>query len=153
METDIRYISGNEELLDSIKCLWEELNKVHLAKSPYFKESFARNTFDARKGALLASAQKGRLHVILAYDNSLLVGYCVSSILEEAGEIDSIYVSDDYRNRGIASSLMEKSLAWLNQNNSKKTVIKVAVGNEEVLSFYAKHGFYPRLTELYTLPE
>ncbi len=153
MEMNIKYVLGNEELLDSVKALWEELNQLHLEKSPYFKSFYANNTFEARKATLLSTSPKGQICVILAYDQDAVIGYCIVSVADETGEIDSIFVCDPYRNKGIASTLMEKALTWLKQSGPKTMVIKVSVGNEEVFAFYAKYGFYPRLTELQIISE
>ena len=144
----IRYTAGNAELLDRIEPLWAELNAIHQAKSVHFKAHYAGFTFEARKKMLLQAAEKGCLFVILAYDNELLVGYCVASVIDELGEVDSIFVSEAYRKKGIASSLMERALEWLNANGAVKIALKVSVGNEEVLGFYARYGFLPRLIEL-----
>lgn len=148
MVTNIHYIVGNEELLDYVKELWEELNYIHLKKSPYFQRFYGHNTFEARKKSILSSAQNGQIFINLAYDGSLLIGYCISSIVDESGEVDSIFISADYRKKGIAGTLMGNALGWFEENNTKKLIIKVSVGNEEVFGFYAKYGFYPRLTEL-----
>lgn len=151
MGTNIHYVLGKEDLLDSVKILWQELNKLHLEKSLYYKEFYANNTFEARKESLLSTARKGRLCIMLAYDADMIVGYCIASVVDDTGEIDSIYVSNNYRKMGIAGNLMDKALDWLKQSNAKKMVIKVSVGNEEVFGFYAKYGFYPCLTELQRL--
>ncbi|MDV0447664.1 hypothetical protein MsAg5_15750 [Methanosarcinaceae archaeon Ag5] len=153
IEANIHYVLGKEDLLDNVKTLWEELNKLHSDKSPYYKDFYANNTFEARKTTLLSTAQKGQVCVVLAYDASLVVGYCIASVVDDTGEIDSIFVSGDYRKMGIAGNLMDKVLSWLKQSNPRKIVIKVSVGNEEVFGFYAKYGFYPCLTELQMLPD
>ncbi len=145
---EIYYIAGNEELLNRIKPLWEGLNAIHQAKSVHFKAHYAGFTFEARQNALLKTASEGRLRVILAYDGERLIGYCVASVADETGEIDSIFVSEAFRGKGIASRLMERALDWLKAKGAAKIALKVSVGNEDVLGFYAKHGFYPRLLEL-----
>jgi ribosomal protein S18 acetylase RimI-like enzyme len=147
-QVDIHYILGGEELLDNIKCLWEKLNGIHREKSIHFKNFYSENTFAARKKLLLAAAQKGQLLIILAYEKDVLIGYCIASLVDEIGEIDSLFVSEKHRKHGIATCLMEKSLNWLKQSNPSKTGLKVSVGNEGVFGFYARHGFFPRLTEL-----
>jgi ribosomal protein S18 acetylase RimI-like enzyme len=63
-------------------------------------------------------------------------------------EIESLYVLADYRHCGIARELTEKSLNWLIENGCQSIELDVAVGNEEVLPFYEKFGFYPRLYKL-----
>jgi len=150
---NVHYVIGNEELLDAIQFLWEELNKMHLEKSVHFKDFYSKNTFEIRKEALLKAAQKGQILIVLAYDEDFLIGYCVASLVDEVGEIDSLFVSASYRGNGIAMHLMEKSLNWLKQNAPRKTVIKVSAGNEDVFGFYAKHGFFPRLSELQMISE
>ena len=94
------------------------------------------------------TAEKGQMLIVLAYEKDLLIGYCIASLVEEVGEIDSIFVSENYRKCGIATCLMDTSLHWLKQNNPIKTVVKVSIGNEDVFGFYARYGFLPRLTEL-----
>ncbi len=146
--TDIGYIEGNEELLERIAPLWERLNALHEAKSVHFAAHYASFTFETRKKALQNAAKEGNLRVILAYSGELPVGYCVASAVKEAGEVESIFVSEEYRGKGIASKLMERALDWINSIGAAKIVLKVSVGNEDVLGFYAKRGFRPRLIEL-----
>lgn len=55
-ETNIRYVFGKEDLLDCIKPLWQELNKLHLDKSPCFKDFYANNTVETRKASLLLTS-------------------------------------------------------------------------------------------------
>jgi ribosomal protein S18 acetylase RimI-like enzyme len=149
----IRYTAGNEELLERIEPLWEELNALHRDRSVYFQDFYAGNTFQARKKALLASASKGALLVVLASEFDSVIGYCVASAADGAGEVDSLFVCEAYRKMGVASNLMERALAWLNGRGVRKAILKVSAGNEGVFGFYAKHGFYPRLTELQMIPD
>ena len=153
METNIHYVFGKEDLLDCVKPLWQELNKLHLDQSPCFKDFYASNTFETRKAALLSTARKGQLSIILACDAAPVVGYCIASTVGNTGEIDSIFVSSGYRKMGIAGHLMDKALSWLKERKPKNMVVKVSAGNEKVFGFYARYGFYPCLTELQMLPD
>jgi len=72
----------------------------------------------------------------------------VSSIIDETGEIDSVFIKPEYRKKGVGNMLMEASLNWIKTNNVKLIRVAVSVGNEEVFGFYAKYGFKPRLTVL-----
>ena len=135
METNIHYVFGKEDLLDCVKPLWQELNKLHLDQSPCFKDFYASNTFETRKAALLSTARKGQLSIILACDAATVVGYCIASTV------------------GIAGHLMDKALSWLKERKPKNMVVKVSAGNEKVFGFYARYGFYPCLTELQMLPD
>jgi len=145
---DIVYKSGDETNLDEIQELWEELNQLHLEKSPYFKQHYMSFSFQSRKESLIKCAERGKLYVLIAYHGSEKIGYCVASAVEDVGEIESICIKPDYRDKQIGNALMEASLDWIKSCNVKKTILKVSVGNEEVFGFYSKYGFKPRLTEL-----
>jgi ribosomal protein S18 acetylase RimI-like enzyme len=99
------------------------------------------------------TAQKGQMLIVLAYEKDLLIGYCITSLVDGVGEIDSLFVSENYRGNGIATCLMDTSLNWLKQNNSQKTIVKVSAGNEDAFDFYARQGFFPRLIELQMISE
>lgn len=42
---------------------------------------------------------------------------------------------------------------WFAENTIQDISIYVAVGNEDAISFYSKHQFYPRVTKLVKKPE
>ena len=94
---DIDYKSGDETVLDEIQELWEELNQLHLDKSPYFKHHYISFSYQARKESLIKCAERGKLFVLIAYHDSVKIGYCVASVVEDVGEIESIYIKPDYR--------------------------------------------------------
>lgn len=145
---DIAFITGDARLLDEVQGLWEELNQIHLEKSVDFKNHYRTFTFQARKESLLRHGEKGKLLVIIAQRNDRKIGYCIASLADGAGEIDSIFVKPGCRKSAVGNSLMELALDWMQSNAAQKITVKVAVGNEAVFGFYAKYGFAPRLTEL-----
>lgn len=147
----IQFIEGNEDLLDEVSPLWQKLNDHHQAKSRHFTKKFFQYTFDQRKAGLLNKARTGFLHIVLAKDLSseTFIGYCISSINQEkVGEIESIYLESPHRGKKIGSYLMENALKWMDAHSVKSRIIGVAGGNEEVLSFYSRYGFYPKVTIL-----
>jgi ribosomal protein S18 acetylase RimI-like enzyme len=146
----VTYVSGDASLIDRVAPLWTELNKQHLSLSPYFKDYYRTLTFEDRKRAILQRASGGEVRVDLALDASgTLIGYCVSSIDRWlTGEIDSIFVSPPYRGQGIGTTLMEKTLEWLNSKGTQKNIVSIAVGNEQAYIFYSEFGFFPRRTLL-----
>ncbi|MGZ7048012.1 MAG: GNAT family N-acetyltransferase [Methanobacterium sp.] len=78
-------------------------------------------------------------------DTEKLIGYCISYISEDnTGEIDSIYVVENYRLSKIGDTLMKRALSWMDEKSVKSKKIKVAVGNDELISFYHKFDFLPR---------
>ena len=139
----------DERDLDLIGPLWEKLNEHHRvrARSSDQARHFGEMKFDIRKKRLLEKARQGALHLELALDGNTrkVIGYCVSTVTgDKRGEIESILVEDSYRRQGVGDNLMKKSLAWMNNLSVDNKIIEVAVGNEEVLGFYARYGFYPR---------
>lgn len=143
----IKYVYGNEVLLDQIKVLWEALNSYHLGLSMNFRQHYQDMTFERRKADLLKKAASGKIRVDLAFDedSSRNVGYCVSSINQErTGEIESIFVDAAYRGMGLGDSLMKKALHWMEKTDVVEKIVGVSIGNEQAWGFYARHGFLPR---------
>jgi diamine N-acetyltransferase len=153
--TDIEYISTDQSGLDSIGFLWEKLKEHHRVRSMHFAGGLARLTFEKRKTSLLDKVQNGFLHLDIAKEagTGKFVGFCISSVTEnKTGEIDDIFVESAYRGYGIGDVFMRKALAWMNGLNVERRVIAIGAGNEEVLPYYARFGFFPRITIL-TPPE
>ncbi|MDP4183107.1 MAG: GNAT family N-acetyltransferase [Bacillota bacterium] len=143
----INYICGDERLIDEIKELWEGLNEHHKRKSPYFKDHYTNFSFETRKSDFLRKAKSGALRVELAIHKEAQkgIGYCVSSLDEEnTGEVESIFISEDFRGLGIGEELMKRAFKWMDQAGAVKKVVTVASGNENAFGFYKKFGFYPR---------
>ena len=109
-------------------------------------------TFARRKAYFEKLAASGSLRLDLAFDlenGGKDVGYCVSSLSpEKSGEIESIFVEETYRSRGIGSALMKTALAWFGEHGSVQNRVSVSDGNEGAGEFYRKFGFYPRMTVL-----
>ena len=140
------FIEGGIELIDYVKPLWEKLNKLHEDNAQYFKEKFKNNTFDARKSKFLDYNNfTVKVDLIKEVKSSEYIGYCVSTVNKDLiGELDSLYIEGDYRKYGLGDKLMQSALGWFDKNHVKTKVIAVAEGNEDVLAFYRKYGFYTR---------
>lgn len=143
--TDVTYLELGSESIDLIKPLWEQLNQHHLIRSPDFRQHYEQMTFAIRKTDLL---KKERLCIILALSDRATIGYCICTIAGETGEIDSIFVQDEYRRSGIGEQLMNRALAWLKAGGAKKKIVAVGAGNEAAIPFYESFGFLPRMTVL-----
>jgi len=133
-----------EQGLDQIRPLWEGLRAHIKPRSTYFSKWFEARTFEQRKNELLKKSAGGKLRVDLAVDDGHCIGYCVSSISDRIGEVDSIFVEEGLRSRGIGSEMMKRALEWMDDEKAKSVKIATSVGNEEVLHFYQRYGFFPR---------
>jgi ribosomal protein S18 acetylase RimI-like enzyme len=150
----IEYIETDEKDIDLIRPLWEQLNEHHRALSPHFSSHYETFTFERRKDDLLHKTKNGLMHICLAkdIDPGRYVGYCISSLLKDrdrpVGEIESIYVNSLYRSNGIGDTLMRKALEWMDTHGADTKKVSVGAGNEDVLPFYARYGFYHRTSTL-----
>jgi ribosomal protein S18 acetylase RimI-like enzyme len=145
---EVQYEVGGPELLESIRPLWLMLREHHRSLRTHFRDEISGREFDERKAQWFAFPPSG-VRVELARARGNLVGYCVTTIdANRVGEVDSLFILESLRRRGIGDAFMRRALAWLDENNVRDRVIEVAAGNEQVWPFYARYGFYPRRTVL-----
>lgn len=144
---NLTFVDTGPEHLDLIQPLWEKLNKHHLYQKSDFQGHYANFTFQERKEVLLKKAQDGEMIISLAEDKNseILVGYSITTLSpENEGEIDSIYVEEEYRSLGVGRELMKRSLMWMDEKGAKTRKVVVAIGNPEAVSFYEGYEFRPR---------
>ena len=141
--------------LGRIEPLWEGLAAHHVAQAravaPAFLDEMGGKTFAARRAELLEKNRDRALRVELAVDGAtgVPVGYCVSSAApNSAGEVESVYVDEAYRGRGIGSALLEHASTWMDGVGVTEQAVLVFAGNDGTLPFYARHGFLPRFCVL-----
>jgi GNAT superfamily N-acetyltransferase len=141
--------------LDLIEPLWRGLAAHHReqaqANAPAFLEEMEAKTFATRRDELLGKNRDRALRVELAFYPAAggPVGYCVSSGVPGGhGEVESIFVDETYRGRGIGSALLEHASAWMDEIGTLEQALFVFAGNDRALPFYARHGFSPRFVIL-----
>lgn len=140
---DIFIVEKDISEIGLIQPLWEKLNLVHLDKSVYFKNKYEKFTFNQRIESINKKAQMGiiKLDVLLDKETEDYVGYCLSSIEDNFGEIESIYIESKYRKLGLGGKLMTSALKWFEEHEVANISIGVAYGNDEALPFYKSFGF------------
>ena len=143
---NFEFINGNIELLYLVQPLWEKLNKHHEITSNYFSDKFRNLNFEVRKSKFVNDKTlEIKIDLIKDKSKDLYIGYCISTINKDlVGEVDSLFIEKEYRKYGLGDKLMSRALEWLNSNQVKSKIIGVAEGNENVLEFYKKYGFYKR---------
>jgi ribosomal protein S18 acetylase RimI-like enzyme len=107
-----------------------------------FQGALSRTTFEKRLQPL---KKRERLIVYVAEDNDEAVGYCVATVDGLAGEIDSLFVTEPCRGKGLGEKLISLALKWLEEQDCETVTVAIAEGNESVLDFYRKFGFAERL--------
>lgn len=142
---NVEYLEGGQESINLIQPLWQNLRIYHKNKSKYFADIYANKIFQDRVNELTADKMGMRVNLVKDNDTGQYIGYCVSTIDKEMiGEIDSLYVEEEYRKHGIGNELMKRALEWLDKNKVKSKRVVVADGNEKVIDFYNHYGFYSR---------
>jgi ribosomal protein S18 acetylase RimI-like enzyme len=133
--------------IDAIKPCWEKLNAVHREDSVYFKDHYANFTFEKRVAGLRSTAAENfKLTAVKAGDE--VSGYCLSTIADGVGEIQSLYLGQELRGRSIGRELVALHKEWFKSRGCRKVIVTVSHGHDSVLGFYHKLGFYERLMEL-----
>ncbi len=133
------------ECIDDIQPLWEMLNHHHADISPHFEDHFTHASFVDRKAYLLGKAENSILRIFIAEAEDQMVGYLIASLGPNSeGEIESLFVREEYRGMKMGNALMCAALAWLEENNADPIGISVVFGNESAHPFYARYGFLPR---------
>lgn len=128
--------------IEVIKSLWEKNRQYHEDSSEYFKESYRFISFDQRIKDF-SVFNKETMKITVAKSNDEYIGYCISTIIEGKGEIESLHVDETNRGNGIGQKLMIKHIEWLKEKNCKVIGVTVSQENESTIWFYKKLGFYP----------
>lgn len=78
---------------------------------------------------------------VYVYDDENILGFLIFSVIYERAEIEYIYVLEEFRNKQIASKLLEKMFKKLNENNVKTVSLEVMVENISAINLYTKNFF------------
>ncbi len=143
----IAYRLVDENNLEAVRALWEKLRAHHTPLLSRFSEALPPFDFEPRKRELLAKADAGKIRVELvrAGSDATDIAYCVSTVSADGrGEVDSMFVEESFRGRGIGSELVRRALEWMESVGASSNVVAVAHANAEALTFYKRLGFYPR---------
>jgi len=92
--------------------------------------------------------ESGNIKITVVRRNDAILGYCISSVKDGTGEIESLYLKPELRKHSLGKQLVELHKAWLKSKNCSKIKVTVSYGHDSVLKFYNKMGFFERLIEL-----
>lgn len=145
-QIDIRQLSKNDFPL--IKPLWLKLNELHLNDSVYFRDHFETFTFEERCRHF-DRFDDDTILIEAVSDKNILAGYCITTAHPRAmGEIESLFIEESYRGKGLGDRLLRNSLSWLKKHDCDKIVVAVSYGHESAFGFYQKYDLMPRMTLL-----
>ncbi len=89
---------------------------------------------------------KNKNNILLCYEeDNIIKGYIYLKIVNNDSQkgylIDGLYVDNEYRNKGIATKLMQNALDMINNSNINFIDINVMANNKTAINFYRKFGF------------
>ena len=143
----IKFKKIKKKNLSRIKPLWQQLNCMHINDSKHFKEYFQEFKFEKRIEKWMKLKNKNLFIQIIEKNNQIL-GYCVSTYQKKVGEIDSIFIIEEYRNLKIGEQLITNALKWFEKKECQRITVSIADGHDSVIPFYEKFNFYHRKTVL-----
>ncbi len=92
--------------------------------------------------------KKDNCKLFIAVEDNKIVGYIYVKLLgaealeiQPSAMIDALYVEEDYRNKGIATSLISKAKEYCRDNKVNNITIRVFDKNEKAKNLYMKEGF------------
>jgi ribosomal protein S18 acetylase RimI-like enzyme len=142
--TVFEYVELDARDLDAIASLWNKLREHQKSLSPHFSDHYERRSW---KAELLQKSESGGFHADAVIDQKMkrIIGYCVSTITaDRQGCLESIYIEPEFRKNGIGDEMMKQALEWMDKKQVKKRTLTIGAGNERVLGFYSRYGFYPK---------
>ena len=87
--------------------------------------------------------------IFISIEEQKIVGYIYVKISNSGDEttqnkeglIDGLYIEKEYRNRGIATALVEEAKVWAKEQNIKFLYLEVINQNTDAINLYMKQGF------------
>lgn len=81
--------------------------------------------------------------IYVAFAGDALIGYVAGHLtrrFRSDGELQWIYVSPEWRRKGVASELLRSLALWFEQQQAARVCVNVAASNTVARSFYARGG-------------
>ncbi len=81
-------------------------------------------------------------HVIIAYDNNKIVGCgAIRAYDKETIEIKRMFVSDEFRNKGIATQILIELENWSKEQGFLKSILETGTMMLGAIRFYKKNNY------------
>lgn len=112
----------------------ELLNQISVSeREKHWKEDIARKSNEER---IYVAILKGKIVGV-----TWIGDIKDKNIIDDAGEIYSLYVAPEHLGVGVGSQLMENALEYFKSKNWKEAYVWVLHTNEKAQEFYEKRGF------------
>ena len=145
MTFEIRRATIND--LDEILKLNDELMEH---EKFYDADDYARDwTFSASNKEYFDDLIKNQFVVVAVCENEI-VGYLAGSIYRDdtysfyeglTGEVENMFVKDEYRKLGAGTKMMNVFFEWCKNNHAKRCFVTAMPDNKNAMGFYKNKGF------------
>ena len=121
--------------------LWNQNAEYHRAKSEYFKNQ-KRNVSFLDRIEVWKNCKDIKITKI--EDENEIIGYCISCIEYNVGNIESIFIKENMRRNGIGKNVILKHIEWMKNSKCERINVTTVYGNEEAIEFYKKMNILPK---------
>lgn len=90
---------------------------------------------------LASSFESETFYGVIAEDGGEVAGYGGITVASDSADIDNIAVTEQYRNSGVATSILNRLIEEARGKGVKKVFLEVRVSNTPAMSLYLKEGF------------
>ena len=122
------------------------------------KTSFFSEEKNQEQHNLICNAIYKNTIIVSENNNSEVVGFIWFNITNKSfygvdyGNVENqymfisyIWVTESFRNKGIAKQLYDKVINYAKDNNIKKIWLDIYMSNEKSINFHTKLGFHPEI--------
>lgn len=151
----IKYQEANKSHVSDIVKNWKKLMDYHKKLDPFFTRS--DDSINAFIKHVKKSIEKDDSFLAVAINCDKVIGYCLMITSEyppvfnikKYGEICDMYVSEEYRNRGIGKRLVKMAIKWAKLRGLRRVELKASSKNNIGLYFWNEIGFKEYLKNMY----
>lgn len=125
---------------------WQSAYKGHMPDS--FLSNFSLEETIKTWTGKLEQTEPGTQYFVAELDG-MIVGFCTVGPSRDddrditTGELDAIYVGEQYEQQGAGSRLLTKGLEWLRGQGYKKATLWVLESNAKARAWYEAKGWEP----------
>lgn len=123
----IKVSSSDEKLINDIENIF---NDIYVQKNE-LKNEFLNNPYT---------------QIYIYKENNSIVGLIHINDIYDRYEVNNIYVLKQYRNKKIATKLLEKIISLAQIENKINITLEVKNDNISAINLYKKHGFVAKAT-------
>lgn len=89
---------------------------------------------------LLDGIEKNNLQGLVCRNEDKIIAFITYTVCCDFAEIDDIFVDEKFRKKGVASSLLEKTIESV-KDKTQKIFLEVRENNIPAINLYTKYGF------------